>query len=76
MKTVIYVISGILAVVGISMVALSTIVAIGNGLYVWANGLEFAQAAWNGFVIWIKMLGSGLAIFSIFGIIYKVVEND
>lgn len=37
------------------MAIVSTPVAIGYGIYLWAHELQLPQAAWQGFVLWLKM---------------------
>ena len=51
----------ILVVIGYLCLALATISGIGYGLYLLgAVGMAFGPAAWQGFLLFIKMFGGGL----------------
>lgn len=53
----------ILAILGIIILAFSTISSIGYGLYLWGSvGLTFAASAWAAFVIWMKLAMTGLVL--------------
>lgn len=46
---------------GIGMIILAQIGGVGYGLYLWGSvGLELGAAAWSGFVLWMKMIGTGI----------------
>lgn len=50
----------ILVIVGFFLMVFANLVALGTGLYDWAFNTTLALAAWNGFVVWLKMIGVGL----------------
>lgn len=53
----------ILAIIGIIIMAFSTIGSIGYGLYLWGSvGLALSSAAWAAFVVWMKMIMTGLTL--------------
>lgn len=52
----------VVLIVGYFIAGLSTISAVGYGLYNWGSvGLELGPSAWLGFVLFLKMLGLGVA---------------
>jgi hypothetical protein len=54
----------VLFILGIIILGLSNIVGIGYGLYLWgALGNPFSTSAWISFVLWIKMILTGLLVF-------------
>ena len=71
MKSVKEFIGYILVIIGFFLMAFANIAAIGTCLYDWAFNTTLALAAWNAFVLWAQMLGSGLAAF----IIGKVLSD-
>ena len=59
MKTLI----SVLACIFLAMAALATPIAIGLGLYDWVvNDMEFKYALWEGFKLWLIMIGMGLFV--------------
>jgi hypothetical protein len=59
MKTTLMILGGLF----LFMAALATPVSIGVGIYDWVIvDLEFKFALWEGFKLWMKMLGFGLVI--------------
>ena len=48
--------------IGIACLGLATISGIGYGLYNWGSeDLELGKSAWLGFVLFMKMIGGGIA---------------
>jgi len=57
-------IAGLLAVIGIIILALANIGGIGYGLYLWGGtGMAFSLAAWTAFKAWMIGVAIGLALF-------------
>lgn len=50
----------LLIVVGYICLAVATLTGIGGAIYFWADGLTLAKALWEGFVLFLKMIGGGL----------------
>ena len=51
-----------LAFIGIVLIGLAFITSIGLGLYWWAHTMALPQAAWAGFMVWVKMIFGGLGL--------------
>lgn len=49
----------ILVMLGWALLVLANVTAIGVGLYDWAFNTTLAIAAWEAFVLWIKMMAGG-----------------
>lgn len=57
-----------IGIIGLIILALINITAIGYGLYLWgAAGLTFSLAAWTAFKFWIigVLIGTGLFLFAV-----------
>jgi hypothetical protein len=63
-------IGSIIALIGIIVLVFAQITGIGTWLYTWSTGVALGASIWAGFVIWMKMMGVGLAAF-IVGMIVK-----
>lgn len=51
-------------VLGVIIMGFANIAAIGYLLYLWGSvGLAFSAAAWSAFVLWFKVLGTGLFMY-------------
>jgi len=62
MKKNIEKIGAFLFIAGAIVMALAFATGIGVGLYFWAHTMAFPQAAWAGFLIWLKMILGGLVL--------------
>lgn len=53
-----------LTVVGIVVAGFANLAGIGYLLYLWGSvGLAFSAAAWSAFVLWLKLIGTGLLMY-------------
>lgn len=50
----------ILVIIGFFLIIAANITALGSGLYDWAFNADLAMAAWGAFVLWLKMIGTGV----------------
>jgi hypothetical protein len=54
-------ISEFIYTIGILLILFSVVISIGVGLYNWGPGdMEFADAAWLGFILYVKLILLGL----------------
>ena len=51
----------ILVIIGFLAIIAANLTALGVGLYDWAFNTTLALAAWGAFVLWLKMMGGGIA---------------
>ena len=64
MKKTTETIGAFIFIAGAILMGLAFITSIGVGLYFWAHTMAFPQAAWAGFLIWLKMIIGGLVLLS------------
>jgi hypothetical protein len=62
MKKTLETIGSVILIAGIIIMALAFITSIGMGLYWWAHTMALPQAAWSGFMVWVKMIGIGFLL--------------
>ena len=55
-----------LVTIGLILLAFANIIGIGYALYLWgATELELGISLWTAFILWLKMIGSGLLLVTI-----------
>ena len=53
----------VLAMIGVICVSFATLGSIGYGLYLWGSvGIAFSTSVWTAFVLWLKLVFSGLLL--------------
>lgn len=58
MKKVTYWTGALLLILAALVGRLATVSSIGYGLYHWATDMAFPQAAWEAFLLWVKLIGA------------------
>ena len=59
---IVEIIGSFLFIAGVIIGALAFITSIGLGLYWWAHTMALPQAAWAGFMVWLKMILAGISL--------------
>ena len=62
MKIKMETIGAFLFLTGALVIGLAFITSIGMGLYWWAHMMALPQAAWAAFMVWVKMIATGLGM--------------
>jgi len=76
MKEIINAVLTFVGIIGLFVMGLAQVGAIGYFLYLWGGtGMAIGASAWAGFVFWLKIMGVGFLTF-IVGIIGSVATDE
>jgi uncharacterized BrkB/YihY/UPF0761 family membrane protein len=65
-------------IAGGTALSLAFVLAVGYGIYEWANGLEFPKALWEAFKLWLITISvsAPISIIGLAGLYYVDKKND